>query len=52
MGQQSFLSDDLAATQVSSLAGDLAFRILQSVTGMNEELKTYRLNLQGLEFSD
>ena len=29
---------------------DFAFRILQKITGMREELKSYLLNLQGLEF--
>ena len=29
---------------------DFAFRILQTITGMREELKSYLLNLQGLEF--
>ena len=29
---------------------DFAFRILQMITGMREELKSHLLNLQGLEF--
>jgi hypothetical protein len=29
---------------------DFAFRILQTITGMRAELKSYLLNLQGLEF--
>jgi tetratricopeptide (TPR) repeat protein len=29
---------------------DFSFRILQTITGMQEELKSYLLNLQGLEF--
>ena len=37
--------------QVASVIGrDFAFRILQSITGVREELKSYLLNLQGLEF--
>jgi class 3 adenylate cyclase len=37
--------------QVASVIGrDFAFRILQSITGVREELKAYLLNLQGLEF--
>jgi class 3 adenylate cyclase/tetratricopeptide (TPR) repeat protein len=37
--------------QVASVIGrDFAFRILQAITGMREELKSYLLNLQGLEF--
>jgi len=37
--------------QVASVIGrDFAFRILQTITGMREELKSYLLNLQGLEF--
>jgi len=46
------LEDDLKRTlQVASVIGrDFAFRILQSITGMKEELKSYLLNLQGLEF--
>ena len=46
------LEDNLKRTmQVASVIGrDFAFRILQSITGMKEELKSYLLNLQGLEF--
>ncbi len=37
--------------QVASVIGrDFAFRILQTITGMREEFKSYVLNLQGLEF--
>ena len=37
--------------QVASVIGrDFAFRILQTITGMREELKSYLINLQGLEF--
>ena len=37
--------------QVASVIGrEFALRILQSITGMKEELKSYLLNLQGLEF--
>ena len=37
--------------QVASVIGrDFAFRILQTMTGMREELKSDLLNLQGLEF--
>jgi tetratricopeptide (TPR) repeat protein len=37
--------------QVASVIGrDFAFRILQAITGVQEELKSYLLNLQGLEF--
>jgi len=37
--------------QVASVIGrEFAFRILQSITGMKEDLKTCLLNLQGLEF--
>jgi class 3 adenylate cyclase/tetratricopeptide (TPR) repeat protein len=37
--------------QVASVIGrDFAFRILQLITGMQEELKSNLLNLQGLEF--
>jgi class 3 adenylate cyclase/ribosomal protein L40E len=37
--------------QVASVIGrDFAFRILQAITGVREELKSYLLNLQGLEF--
>jgi len=46
------LEDNLKRTmQVASVIGrDFAIRILQSITGMREELKSYLLNLQGLEF--
>jgi class 3 adenylate cyclase/tetratricopeptide (TPR) repeat protein len=46
------LEDNLKRTmQVASVIGrDFAFRILQSITGMQEDLKSYLLNLQGLEF--
>jgi class 3 adenylate cyclase len=46
------LEDNLKRTmQVASVIGkDFAFRILQTITGMQEELKSYLLNLQGLEF--
>jgi len=46
------LEDNLKRTmQVASVIGrDFAFRILQTITGMREELKAYLLNLQGLEF--
>ena len=37
--------------EVASVIGrDFAFRILQIITGMHEELKSYLRNLQGLEF--
>ena len=37
--------------QVASVIGrEFAFRILQSITGMKEDLKSCLLNLQGLEF--
>jgi tetratricopeptide (TPR) repeat protein len=37
--------------QVASVIGrEFAFRILQTIMGMQEELKSYLLNLQGLEF--
>ena len=37
--------------QVASVVGrDFAFRILQTITGMREDLKSHLLNLQGLEF--
>jgi class 3 adenylate cyclase len=37
--------------QVASVIGrDFAYRILQTITGMREELKSQLLNLQGLEF--
>jgi predicted ATPase/class 3 adenylate cyclase len=46
------LEENLKRTmQVASVIGrDFAFRILQTVTGKGEELKSYLLNLQGLEF--
>ena len=46
------LGDNLKRTmQVASVVGrDFAFRILETITGMREELKSYLLNLQGLEF--
>jgi class 3 adenylate cyclase/tetratricopeptide (TPR) repeat protein len=46
------LEDNIKRTmQVASVIGrDFAYKILQSITGMNEELKSYLLNLQGLEF--
>jgi class 3 adenylate cyclase len=46
------LEDNLKRTmQVASVIGkDFAFRILQTITGMREELKSYLLDLQGLEF--
>ena len=46
------LEDDLKKTmQVASVIGrDFAFRILDAITGMKEELKPYLLNLQRLEF--
>jgi class 3 adenylate cyclase/tetratricopeptide (TPR) repeat protein len=45
------LEDNLKRTiQVASVIGrDFAFRILQLITGMREELNSYLLNLQGLE---
>jgi class 3 adenylate cyclase len=46
------LEDNLKRTmQVASVIGrDFAFRILQTITGLREELKAHLLNLQGLEF--
>jgi predicted ATPase/class 3 adenylate cyclase len=46
------LEDHLKRTlQVASVIGrDFAFVILQTITGLREELKGYLLNLQGLEF--
>jgi len=46
------LEDNLKRTmQVASVIGkDFAFRILQTITGMREELKSNLLSLQGLEF--
>jgi len=46
------LEDNIKRTmQVASVIGrDFAYRILKSITGLHEELKSYLLNLQGLEF--
>jgi tetratricopeptide (TPR) repeat protein len=46
------LEDNLKRTmQVASVIGrDFAFRILQTITELREELKGYLINLQGLEF--
>ena len=46
------LEENLKRTmQVASVIGrDFAFRILQTITGMKEELKSSLINLQGLEF--
>jgi predicted ATPase len=46
------LEDNLKRTmQVASVIGrEFAFRILQTITGMREEIKSYLFNLQGLEF--
>jgi predicted ATPase len=46
------LEDNLKRTmQVASVIGrDFAFRILQTITDMREELKSHLVNLQGLEF--
>jgi class 3 adenylate cyclase/predicted ATPase len=46
------LEDNLKRTmQVASVIGrDFAFRILQTITGLREELKAHLLSLQGLEF--
>jgi len=46
------LEENLKRTmQVASVIGrDFAFRLLQAITGMREELKSHLLNLQGLEF--
>jgi class 3 adenylate cyclase/tetratricopeptide (TPR) repeat protein len=46
------LEDNLKRTmQVASVIGrDFAYRILKTITGMREELKSYMLDLQGLEF--
>jgi len=45
------LEDNLKRTmQVASVIGrDFAYRILNTITGMQEDLKSYLLNLQGLE---
>jgi class 3 adenylate cyclase/tetratricopeptide (TPR) repeat protein len=46
------LEENLKQTmQVASVIGrEFAFRILQTITGMREELKSSLINLQGLEF--
>jgi class 3 adenylate cyclase/tetratricopeptide (TPR) repeat protein/energy-coupling factor transporter ATP-binding protein EcfA2 len=46
------LEENLKRTmQVASVIGrDFAYRILQTITGVREELKSYLINLQGLEF--
>ncbi|UCD32816.1 MAG: hypothetical protein JSV38_02710, partial [Desulfobacterales bacterium] len=46
------LDDNIKQTlQVASVIGrDFAFRILQAVTGLRDELKAYLLSLQALEF--
>jgi class 3 adenylate cyclase/tetratricopeptide (TPR) repeat protein len=46
------LDDNLKRTmQVASVIGrDFAFRILETITGMREELKAHLLNLQNFEF--
>ena len=46
------LEENLKRTmQVASVIGrDFAFRILQTITGMKEDLKSQLINLQGLEF--
>jgi class 3 adenylate cyclase/tetratricopeptide (TPR) repeat protein len=46
------LEENLKRTmQVASVIGrEFAFRILQTTTGMKEELKSHLINLQGLEF--
>jgi class 3 adenylate cyclase/tetratricopeptide (TPR) repeat protein len=46
------LEDNLKRTmQIASVIGrDFAFRILQAITGLRDELKAYLLNLQGMEF--
>jgi class 3 adenylate cyclase/tetratricopeptide (TPR) repeat protein len=46
------LEENLKRTmQVASVIGrDFAYRILYSITGMQDELKSYLVNLQGLEF--
>ena len=46
------LEDNLKRTmQVASVIGrDFAYRILQTITGTKEELKSHLVNLQGLEF--
>ena len=46
------LEENLKRTmQVASVIGrDFAYRILHTITGMQEELKSHLMNLQGLEF--
>ncbi|TET82975.1 guanylate cyclase, partial [candidate division TA06 bacterium] len=46
------LEDDLKRTmQIASVIGrDFAYRILRTITGMQDELKSHLLSLQGLEF--
>jgi class 3 adenylate cyclase/tetratricopeptide (TPR) repeat protein len=46
------LEENLKRTmQVASVIGrEFAFRILHTITGMKEDLKSYLINLQGLEF--
>jgi predicted ATPase len=46
------LEENLKRTmQVASVIGrEFAFRILQTISGMRDEMKSYLLNLQGLEF--
>jgi len=46
------LEENLKRTmQVASVIGrDFAYRILQTITGMRDDLKSYLINLQGLEF--
>ncbi|MBW1849568.1 MAG: guanylate cyclase, partial [Deltaproteobacteria bacterium] len=46
------LEDNLKRTmQVASVVGrEFTFRILQTITGLKKELKSFLLNLQGLEF--
>ena len=46
------LEDNTKRTmQIASVIGrDFAFRIIEAITEMREELKSYLLNLQGLEF--
>jgi len=46
------LEDNLKRTmQVASVVGrDFSFRLLQTITGLREELKSYLLSLQGWEF--
>ena len=51
-GRLDRLEDNLKKTlQVASVIGrNFAFKILQTITGIRTELKSYLLNLQGLEF--